>query len=149
MAGIADVITSPWPHGPLYPISLGPIDFHAEDADPAAVVKSASFKTLWAFTAKRAYLWMTEGTFVSGVGMTITVEDDTGTPQEIVANRAVTTSDDAGAWIDLTVADEGPYLYDSEIFLRFDPGDTAGEVRNLTVLLWVQPLYSPVPEGTI
>lgn len=148
MAGIADVITSPWPHGELFPIQLGPIDFIAEDADPGAVASSASFKTLFAFNVKRAYLWMRTASFVSGVGMDFTVEDDTGTPQVIIANRAITTSDDAGAWIDLTVADEGPILYDAEIFLQFDPGDTAGEVRDLTVLLWVSPLYAPVPGGT-
>lgn len=147
MAGIADVITAPWPHGPYLLLQLGPVSYPVEFGDSGGFKKMASLKTGYAFNVKRAYWWLEESSWVSGANMLMKVTDDDS--QTIVASRTVDTSDDTGAWMDLTVADEGPILYDAELFLEIDSGDGSGEFNCGTVQLWVTPLYSPVPEGTI
>ena len=142
MAG-NDAATTPWPHGPLYPIQLGPVSYPVEFGDSVGYKKMASFKTLFAFDVKRAYLWLEESSWVSGANMLMRVRDDTGTPQDIIAARTVDTADDTGVWMDLTVADEGPILNDAEIFLEVDSGDGSGEFNCMTVLLWVSPTFAP------
>lgn len=142
MAG-NDAATTPWPHGALYPIQLGPVSYPVEFGDSAGYKKMASFKTPFAFNVKKAYWWLEEGSWVSGSNMLMRVRDDTGSPQTIIAARTIDGSDDAGVWMDLTVADEGPILNDGEIFLEIDTGDGSGEFNCATALLWVSPVYAP------
>lgn len=135
-------IGNPQTRAGLVPIKLGPITFLASETDPAALVSMAAHKMNFDGNVKAADLYMRDGSWVSGVGMEIKIVDDTGTPQVIVAAYSVTTDDDAGTIMPLTIADEGPLLTGGTVFLQFDPGDTNGEVRDLTVTLWVQPLYA-------
>lgn len=138
--------TTPWPHGALFPIQLGPVSWPLLVAgdDTSGYKKLASFKTLFAFDVKQAFFWMGESSWVDGSGSAflMRVRDDTGTPQTIISALTVATAHDAGTWTTLTVNDEGPILNNAEIFLEID-NDTAGEGVALTVLLWVSPTFAP------
>ena len=138
MAGDART-TAPWPHGPYFPIQLGPVTKPAELTDTLGEQKVMSFKTPFAFNVKKAYLWIGEDTWV-GAAATISVTDVDSTT--LVATRTLVATDDNGAWVELTVNSEGPVLNNSEVYLNYD-SDTLGEQVGLTVLLWVQPVYGP------
>lgn len=133
--------TTPWPHGALYPIQLGPVSYPVEFGDSTGYKKMASFKTPFAFNVKQAYWWLEESSWVSGAGMLMRVTDDDS--QTIVSARTVDTSDDTGVWMALTINDEGPVLNNAEIYLEIDSGDATGEFNCGTALLWVSPVYAP------
>lgn len=146
MAGTSDPQAAPWPYGGdkgYYLLCLGPVDFLASQTDPAALTKIAMAKIPFDCTVEKAYLSLMESAdnvFSSGMQISITTDD--GTPQTIVSARALTTADDAGTPMELTVADKGPLLANGVVFLNFDPGDTDGEVHCMAVDLWLKPSYS-------
>ena len=131
-----------------YPITLGPVAYPVEFGDSTGYKKMASFKAPFALTVKKAFLWMEEGSWVSGANMLMKVQDDESTPQVFVAERAVVTADDTGVWMDLTVADEGPIRHDAEVFLMIDTGDATGEFNCFTVSMWCLPTYAPAGQET-
>lgn len=138
-----DRITGPWPHGPLMNVVLGPVSYPVEFGDSTGYKKVASHKAPYALTVKAGYLWIEEASWVSGANMLMKIEDDESSPQVIVAARAVTTADDTGVWMTLTIADEGPVRAGAELTLSIDSGDATGEFNCLTVNLWCEPTYAP------
>ena len=134
-------LTAPWPHGTYYPIYLGPLTYFAEQQDTTGEERVASFKTPFAFNVKKAFLWIAEGTLAEGGSDTIAVKDDSSSQITVVASRNLSTADDAGTYLELTVADEGPILGNSELSLYYENNGT-GEVVGMTVLLWVSPVHA-------
>lgn len=143
MAGSTVPGRSYWPQGPdgWFPIRLGP---------GTIIGDTSGFKTFAVsyipadLNVKAAYLGMKEGSWAKG-GATeiyVKVEDDTGTPQVVVAGtRAIDTNDDAGNEIELTVADEGPILAGSQLRFMMDASDASDTAVDVVITLWCKPVY--------
>ena len=95
---------------------------------------------MYDFKVKKAYLFCREGSVSITGGILMKVVDDTGTPQTIVAERAIDGDDDAGAMRALTVADEGPILTGAEVQLDLD-SNTSDTAQDVAVTLLVEPVY--------
>ena len=136
-------LTSPWPHGQYYPITLGPITWGAgELGDTTGAIKVACFKTPFAFNVKKAFLW-TGHDFLDGSGNIAAISITDTDSQTLVAAYTALEGTVQGVWTDLTVADEGPVLNNAEVYLNYD-SDAAGEGTGIAALLWVSPTHAPV-----
>ncbi len=158
-AGVADVVTAPWPHGPYYIITLN-CQLDRNDTDtgtPNADGRTAS--AIWwapfAVTIKKAQLTIANWNDATGSDAAISVTDDDG--QTFVASLTLDDSSNLHAntasvvTTALTVADEGPCLQGSAIYFNVDSAAGASDSLEATLCLtlMVEPLYAPTTGGTI
>lgn len=144
MAGTSNPMASSWPHGADQGFLVLRASFsHLTGSDTGGQVTFAIIKCPFDLRVKRAYFSCFTGGIVSPhADSKLQIVTDDGTPQTIVAARALTGSDDAGAAIALTVADEGPIPQGGEIAIQMDTGDANFTLKNGAVDLWVRPEYA-------
>lgn len=136
MAGNANDITKrPFPFGGLQLIEFPPVDIQASKTDYVY----AQIEVPYAFRLKKAEK-ISEAVAITN-GVTLDVIDDTGTPQVLIADEAITAIT-AGSAVTAacTVDDEGPVYAGAKLSARYTSGasDTS---RHTTIRLWVEPLH--------
>lgn len=144
MAGTSNPVASAWPHGGDQGYIVWRASFdHLTGADTGGQVTFAIIKCPFDCRVKRAFFsCFTAGIANPHTDSKLQIVTDDGTPQTIVAARALTGSDDAGAAVELTVADEGPIPQGGEIAIQMDTGDANFTLKNGCVELWVRPEYA-------
>ena len=99
----------------------------------------AQIEVPYAFRLKKAEK-ISEAVAITN-GVTLDVIDDTGTPQVLIADEAITAIT-AGSAVTAacTVDDEGPVYAGAKLSARYTSGasDTS---RHTTIRLWVEPLH--------
>ena len=139
MAGATNPLKSAWPFGEhsLYPITLRS---EATGGDSSGYKIEDVYRAEFDFRVKQAYFSVREGSVAITGAILVKVQDDTGTPQQIISARNITAADDAGNPVALTVNDEGPILTGANVELSLD-SNTSDTIQNLKVVLLVEPVY--------
>lgn len=136
MAGSTTKISPPWPHADgLLCIESKPVNIAASKTDHVWDVLTIPFKCelVWAE-------WVSQAVTITN-GVTVDVLDDSGTPQIIIENEAITAiTDGAAATTRCTVDDTGPILPDSQLKFRYTSGASDTSVAT-KFRLWVRPLH--------
>lgn len=137
--GVAGDIRSAWPKGQdaLIPIKFGPFEIIAGKTKDFIVEK---LQLPFACQVKKGFVTAQDVNVANAI--TLNVQDDSGTPVQIVTDNALAAiTGGAGSWVALTIASPNTTL-NAGALLEASYGSGASDTgESVTIVLYVKPVY--------